>query len=379
MKDVEHIYLDHAATSPMAPQVIEAMTDVMASVFGNPSSIHSFGRQAHQYLETARQQIADYLTVSEEEIIFTSGGTEGDNMAILGTAMARQTEGKHIISTAIEHPAVLNTLRSLEKQGFEVSYLRVNEAGEISLEEFDALLRPDTILVTVMYANNEVGNLLPIKEIGERLREHPAYFHTDAVQAFGSQRIHPEELGIDLLSMSAHKINGPKGVGSLYKKNGVKIARIYQGGEQERKQRPGTENLAGIVGLATAVSLLTDEKKALDSQRYRDYLAQIESRLTEAGINYRINGSQKRVPHVVNFSFPDRNSGSLLMKLDLQGVAVSTGSACTAGNVQPSHVLAAMYGSQGSALRESLRISFGAGNTLEEINYFCDSLIKALA
>ncbi len=246
MNEVKTIYLDHAATTPMHPQVIEAMTAIMQDTFGNPSSIHGFGRHAHEKLETARQIIADSLQAKPHEIIFNSGGTEGDNTAILETAFSRQKEGRHLITTAIEHPAVLNTMKYLETKGFDVTYLPVDEKGNLSIEEVKKALREDTILVSVMYGNNEIGNLMPIKEIGELLADHPAYFHTDAVQAYGNQTIHPEELGIDLLSISAHKINGPKGVGFLYKRDGVNIPALLLGGEQEEKRRAGTENLAGI-------------------------------------------------------------------------------------------------------------------------------------
>lgn len=376
---MENIYLDHAATSPMHPEVITAMTEVMAETFGNPSSVHSFGRKAAGKLELAREVIGKSLGVKYHEIIFNSGGTEGDNTAILSTAFARQNEGRHLITTQIEHPAVLNTMKYLETQGFEVTYLPVDRKGNISLADFEASLRPDTILVSIMYGNNEIGNLMPIKEIGERLREHSAYFHTDAVQAYGNQMIRPHEMGIDLLSISAHKINGPKGVGFLYKSDDIKLLPLLHGGEQEEKRRAGTENLAGIWGLAKAVELLTEEKRAAQRILYDSFTQTILTNLDQAKIDYRVNGDlNNKMPHVLNLQFVGINNDLLLMKLDLRGIAVSTGSACTAGNVDPSHVLEAMYGKNASEVKESVRISFGYGNSLEQVDQFSELLVASL-
>ncbi|WVT91081.1 cysteine desulfurase family protein [Enterococcus durans] len=376
---MEKIYLDHAATTPMHPQVITEMTMIMQETFGNPSSIHGFGRLAHEKLETARQIIADTLQVNDHEIIFNSGGTEGDNTAILETAFSRKAEGKHLITTAIEHPAVLNAMKYLETKGFEVTYLPVNEKGNISLEDFEQALREDTILVSIMYGNNEIGNLMPIKEIGERLREHPAYFHTDAVQAYGNQTIHPKDLGIDLLSVSAHKINGPKGVGFLYKKDGVNIPAMLLGGEQEEKRRAGTENLAGIWGMAKAAELLTVEEREARSEKYAGFQQMILEELEKQGIDVQVNGDlENKLPHVLNLRLPGVVNDLLLMKLDLNGIAISTGSACTAGNIEPSHVLEAMYGKDTPILKESIRISFGYGNTKEDIQKFIQQLVGAI-
>ncbi|AKX86296.1 cysteine desulfurase [Enterococcus durans] len=375
---MEKIYLDHAATTPMHPQVITEMTMIMQETFGNPSSIHGFGRLAHEKLETARQIIADTLQVNDHEIIFNSGGTEGDNTAILETAFSRKAEGKHLITTAIEHPAVLNAMKYLETKGFEVTYLPVDEKGNISLEDFEQALREDTILVSIMYGNNEIGNLMPIKEIGERLREHPAYFHTDAVQAYGNQTIHPKDLGIDLLSVSAHKINGPKGVGFLYKKDGVNIPAMLLGGEQEEKRRAGTENLAGIWGMAKAAELLTVEEREARSEKYAGFQQMILEELEKQGIDVQVNGDlENKLPHVLNLRLPGVVNDLLLMKLDLNGIAISTGSACTAGNIEPSHVLEAMYGKDTPILKESIRISFGYGNTKEDIQKFIQQLVGA--
>ncbi|MFB8508386.1 cysteine desulfurase family protein [Enterococcus durans] len=376
---MKKIYLDHAATTPMHPQVITEMTMIMQETFGNPSSIHGFGRLAHEKLETARQIIADTLQVNDHEIIFNSGGTEGDNTAILETAFSRKAEGKHLITTAIEHPAVLNAMKYLETKGFEVTYLPVDEKGNISLEDFEQALREDTILVSIMYGNNEIGNLMPIKEIGERLREHPAYFHTDAVQAYGNQTIHPKDLGIDLLSVSAHKINGPKGVGFLYKKDGVNIPAMLLGGEQEEKRRAGTENLAGIWGMAKAAELLTVEEREARSEKYAGFQQMILEELEKQGIDVQVNGDlENKLPHVLNLRLPGVVNDLLLMKLDLNGIAISTGSACTAGNIEPSHVLEAMYGKDTPILKESIRISFGYGNTKEDIQKFTQQLVGAI-
>ncbi|MBD9697091.1 cysteine desulfurase [Enterococcus faecium] len=379
MNEVKTIYLDHAATTPMHPQVIEAMTAIMQDTFGNPSSIHGFGRHAHEKLETARQIIADSLQAKPHEIIFNSGGTEGDNTAILETAFSRQKEGRHLITTAIEHPAVLNTMKYLETKGFDVTYLPVDEKGNLSIEEVKKALREDTILVSVMYGNNEIGNLMPIKEIGELLADHPAYFHTDAVQAYGNQTIHPEELGIDLLSISAHKINGPKGVGFLYKRDGVNIPALLLGGEQEEKRRAGTENLAGIWGMAKAVELLSSEEREARNNKYKGFQQLILDTLEANEIPYQVNGDLKnKLPHVLNLRLIGEANDLLLMKLDLNGVAISTGSACTAGNIEPSHVLEAMYGEDTPILKESIRISFGLGNTEDDIQYFLDQLVRAV-
>lgn len=376
---MENIYLDHAATSPMHPEVIATMTEVMAETFGNPSSIHSFGRQAAGQLERAREIIGKSLGVKYHEIIFNSGGTEGDNTVILETAFGRQQEGRHLITTQIEHPAVINTMKYLETQGFEVTYLPVDRKGNISLADFEAALRPDTILVSIMYGNNEIGNLMPIKEIGERLQEHPAYFHTDAVQAYGNQWIRPHELGVDFLSISAHKINGPKGVGFLFKSDQVKLQPLLRGGEQEEKRRAGTENLAGICGMAKAVELLTEDEREKRRKLYDQFTQKILLALDQAGIDYQVNGDlSNKLPHVLNLRFKGIVNDLLLMKLDLQGIAVSTGSACTAGTIDPSHVLEAMYGKNAPEIKESLRVSFGYGNTLEQVGYFTEQLVASI-
>ncbi|MBO0448033.1 cysteine desulfurase [Enterococcus sp. MJM12] len=374
---MKEIYLDHAATTPLHPEVIKAMTEAMP-IFGNPSSVHGFGRKAHEKLEASRQLIAKSLGVKAHEIIFNSGGTEGDNTAIIGTALARQELGRHVITTAIEHPAVLESMHYLEKQGFEVTYLPVDEKGQLAIETLKDALRPETILVSVMAANNETGNLLPIKAIGELLKDHPAIFHTDAVQAFGKTALDPYENNIDLFSISAHKINGPKGVGFLFKKDGVNLPSYLHGGEQEEKRRAGTENLVGIIGMAKAVEILTPEKQLENKAHYAKLAELLLKKLDEAKIAYHINGDvTHKLPHVLNLQLNDVDNNLLLMKLDLQGQAISTGSACTAGNIEPSHVLTAMYGKDSDAIHESIRVSFGFGNTAEDVAYFAEKLIAA--
>ncbi|GCF93525.1 cysteine desulfurase [Enterococcus florum] len=351
----------------------------MTDYFGNPSSIHGFGRKASEKLEEAREVIANSLEVKPHEIIFTSGGTESDNTAIIETARSRQKEGKHLITTAVEHPAVLNTMRYLEKEGFEVTYLPVDPQGHLSLEALKQALRPDTTLVSIMYGNNEIGNLMPIKEIGAMLKEHPAYFHTDAVQAYGNQTIRPHEWGIDLLSTSAHKINGPKGVGFLFKNDAVSLPALLHGGEQEEKRRPGTENLAGIYGMAKAAALLTKEERTARQDAYETFTSYILEELKRKQIEFHVNGDlENKLSHVLNLQFPGITNDLLLMKLDLKGMAISTGSACTAGTIDPSHVLEAMYGKNSPEVKESIRISFGYGNTQAEITRFTETLIQCI-
>lgn len=374
------IYFDHAATAPMHPQVIEEMMQEMKEVFGNPSSVHEFGRIAHQRLENARQIIADALVVKPHEIIFNSGGTEGDNTAIIQTAMSKQAEGRHILTTAIEHPAVMNTMKYLETQGFEVTYLPVDKQGQLSVSAVEKALRPDTILVSVMFVNNEVGTILPIEAIGQLLAKHHAVFHTDAVQAFGIQNIRPHDLGIDLMSVSAHKFNGPKGTGFLFKSDKVRLPPLFHGGEQEEKRRAGTENLPAILGMGKAVSLLTENEKLDRSIAYQIFNEKIIEAFDQAGIDYQINGDfDRKSPHILNLRFPGIRNDLLLMKLDLRGIAVSAGSACTAGTVDPSHVLEAMYGKGSPSAKESIRVSFGLGNTEEDAERFAKNIIEILS
>ncbi len=373
-------YLDHAATTPMRPEVVQTLTEVSTTIFGNPSSVHGYGRRAHEQLEKARLTIAQSIHVKPTEIIFNSGGTEADNTAILMTALARKTQGQHVITTQIEHPAVLNTMKFLEGQGFEVTYLPVDESGQLSVKSVADALREDTILVSVMFANNETGNLLPIQAIGDLLRDHPAVFHTDAVQAYGKVPLDPHAWGIDLLSVSAHKINGPKGIGFLYKDQNLSLPSFLHGGEQEEKRRAGTENLAAICAMAKAIDFLPEKVQAENQSKYANFSHLVQQRLTEAAIDFHINGDlDHKLTHVLNLQFPGVPNDLLLMHLDLAGFAISTGSACTAGNVDPSHVLEAMYGKDATVVKESIRISFGYGNTLADIEAFCQALVTSIA
>ncbi|GIN97983.1 cysteine desulfurase [Siminovitchia terrae] len=360
---MNNIYLDHAATTPLHPQAAEQMTTVMKEIYGNPSSIHASGRQARHLLDLARAKVARTIHAKDNEIVFTSGGTEADNLAIIGTAIANRDKGKHVITSSIEHHAVLHACNFLEKEGFEVTYVQPDENGLIDVGEIEKALRDDTILVTIMFANNEVGAIQPIKKIGTLLKNHQAYFHTDAVQAYGTEEIDVNDLQVDLLSASAHKINGPKGVGFLYIKNGTRIDSLFYGGEQELKRRPGTENLVSIAGFAEAASIsssMLEEKR----QTYKQLKDKFLQTLDNEKIEFTINGSTKgSVPHVLNISFPGTEVESLLVNLDLEGIAASSGSACTAGSVEPSHVLTAMFGSGSERTHNSIRFSFGLGNT----------------
>jgi cysteine desulfurase len=364
---LDRIYLDHAATAPVHPDVIEILTSVMKEQFGNPSSIHSFGRAARQIVDESRAKIAKSVGAKTEEIIFTSGGTESDNLAILGAAHSYKKNGNHIITTVIEHHAVLHSCKSLEKDGFEVTYLPVDENGQISMEEFKKALREDTILVTIMYGNNEVGSVQPIKEIAALLENHQAKFHTDAVQAFGLMDVNVRDLGVDLLSVSAHKINGPKGIGFLYVKQNTMVTPLTFGGEQERKKRAGTENVASIAGFAKAVEIALKERTDKIEQ-FSQFKAGLLKSLQSKGVTFSVNGLlENSLPHVLNLSFPGTDVESMLVNLDMEGVAVSSGSACTAGSIDPSHVLVAMFGQESDRARNSIRFSFGLYNTKEQV------------
>lgn len=361
------IYLDHAATSPIHPEVIQTMLGAITNTYGNPSSIHYAGREARKALDEARHNIAENIHAEEKEIIFTSGGTEGDNLAIIGTALAHKENGKHIITSQIEHHAVLKTCEYLETQGFEVTYLPVNAHGTVSAESVKNALRPDTILVSIMYGNNEIGTIQPIIEISEVLRDHQAIFHTDAVQAYGLLNINVTELGVDLLTTSSHKINGPRGVGFLYVKNGTRLVYQMHGGEQERKRRAGTENLAGICGFSAASSIMNNERE-LKKEEYLSFKKRMAEIWRSADIDFEVNGLEAHtLPHVFSVRFKGVSIEQLLMNLDMEGIAVSSGSACTAGTVDPSHVLVALFGESHPAIQETVRISFGLGNHLEEV------------
>jgi cysteine desulfurase len=373
---LERIYMDHAATTPMHPSVIEQITRTMTDHFGNPSSIHSYGRDARKLVDEARIGIAQSIGAQETEIIFTSGGTEADNYAIFGIAEANREKGKHIITTVIEHHAVLRACQQLEKKGFDVTYLPVDETGVISLENFKQSLRDDTILVTIMYGNNEVGAIQPIAQIGELLDEHQAIFHTDAVQAYGLENIIVTELKVDLLSVSAHKLNGPKGMGFLYARSGVKFSPRLFGGEQERKRRAGTENVPSVTGFLEAVKIAQVEKE-VRREKYSQLKEMLITTLKTKQIEFEINGNlETSLPHVLNLSFPGTQVEAMLVNLDLAGIAVSSGSACTAGTIDPSHVLVAMFGEKSDKLKNSIRFSFGYTNTVEQIKKTGEEIAK---
>ncbi|MFU8647493.1 cysteine desulfurase family protein [Lysinibacillus sp. RSDA_15] len=377
-----YIYLDHAATSPMNGQVIEAMTTAMQQVFGNASSIHGAGREARKYLDDARDILAKSIGAQAGEIIFTSGGTEADNTAILGTVYARAKEGKHIITTQVEHHAVLHTCEKLERDGFDVTYLPVDKTGRVAVEDVQKALRDDTILVTIMYGNNEVGTIQPIAEIGELLQGHQATFHTDAVQAYGLEQIDVGQLKVDLLSVSAHKINGPKGIGFLFQKAGTPLANYALGGAQEKKRRAGTENIPAIIGFATAVQVanqLREEKRSL----YNHFKQIMLDIFSQENLAFHINGNEEQsLPHVLNISFEGMEVESFLVNLDMAGICVSSGSACTAGSIDPSHVLVAMFGQGTEELRNSIRFSFGQDLTEKDIRDAAEKtaqIVKRLA
>lgn len=373
---MERIYVDHAATTPMHPAVIDKMIKTMENQFGNPSSIHSYGRDARKIIDEARSGIAKSIGAKETDIIFTSGGTEADNFAIFGVAEAYKDKGNHIITTTIEHHAVLHACQELEKKGFEVTYLPVDNTGMISLDDLGRALRDDTILVTIMFGNNEVGTVQPIAEIGKLLSTHQAIFHTDAVQAYGLEKINVNDLKIDLLSATAHKINGPKGIGFLYAHPSVKVSPRLFGGEQERKRRAGTENVPAIAGFLEAVKTIQDDREGKREQ-YKTYKNLVLTALKESNTDFYVNGSlDHSLPHVLNISFPGTNVEAMLVNLDLAGIAASSGSACTAGTIDPSHVLVAMFGKGSDKLTNSIRFSFGLGNSEDQIKKVGEEMAK---
>jgi cysteine desulfurase len=374
----EQIYLDHAATTCAREEVTDAMLDCMKASFGNPSSLHAYGRAARQAMEDARETIASAFRARPEEIYFTSGGTESDNWAIKGIATINKAKGTHIITSKIEHPAVLNSCRELEKDGFEVTYLDADSEGFADTEQLKKALRKDTILVSVMAANNEIGTLQPVREIGNIVKQNSdAVFHTDAVQAAGAIDIALDTLPVDLMSFSAHKFYGPKGTGALYIRKGTRICPLHDGGEQERMKRAGTENVPGIVGMAKALELAVLEmpqesarQAALRDRLIKRVLSEIE--------NVRLNGHrERRLPNNANFSFDFIEGESLLMKLDAQWIAVSTGSACSSASLEPSHVLLAI-GLKAETAHGSCRLTTGRGTTDEDIDDTVEALKKAV-
>lgn len=367
------IYLDNAATTRTAPEVVEAMLPYFSDCFGNPSSIYGPGSKAKKAVNEARHTIAESLGVKPEEIYFTAGGSEADNWALKATAEGYEHKGKHIITSKIEHHAVLHTCKYLEKRGFEITYLDVDTEGKVSPKAVEEAIRPDTILISIMFANNEIGTIEPVKEIGGIAKKHGVLFHTDAVQAYGQLPIKAEALGIDMLSASAHKLNGPKGIGFLYIRNGLKLRSLIHGGAQERSRRAGTENVPAIVGFGAAVERaqrLMEEKQTKESM-LRDYL--IERIETE--VPYcRLNGHRKdRLPNNVNFSFSFIEGESLLIMLDMKEICASSGSACTSGSLDPSHVLLAI-GLKHEEAHGSLRLTLSEENTKEELDTVVDAV-----
>lgn len=374
---MKHIYLDHASTTPVRPDVVEAMTPYLTEHFGNPSSIYPLGQEASDAVAAARETLAGIIGATPREIFFTSGGTESDNWALKGFARANAAKGRHIITSAIEHHAVLHTCEALEREGFEVTYLPVDEHGLVSVEEFKAAMRPDTILASIMFANNEIGTIEPIGALAAIAHEHGVSFHTDAVQAFGHEPIDVNELGIDMLSASAHKLYGPKGVGMLYVRKGIKLENLIDGGQQERGKRATTENVAGIVGFARAAELACaemvpehDRQLALRDHAIRRILAEIP--------HAKLNGSWKeRLANNVNFSFEFIEGEGMLLQLAARGICVSSGSACTSGSLDPSHVLLAI-GLPHEIAHGSLRMTIGRNTTLEDVDFAVDSLKTTL-
>ncbi len=373
MKD--RIYLDNAATTPLDPAVLQAMMPYLTELYGNPSSIHGTGQESQRALDRARKQTAAALGVRPQEIYFTSGGTESDNWAIRGAAFANREKGRHLITSAAEHHAVLHTFRWLEKQGFETTCLPVDRLGRVDPEEVRRAIRKDTILISVMAANNEIGTLQPVEEIGRIAREAGILFHTDAVQAVGAVPVDPEAWHADLLSLSAHKFHGPKGAGALYVRLGTRIEPLLFGGAQERGLRGGTENVAGIVGLGEAVEIAAAKlpERSEKVRALRDWLIRgVLERIPGAVLN---GDPRNRLPGNVHFSFPGLDGEALLLRLDLMGIACSGGSACTSGSPEPSHVLTAI--GQGADLaRSGLRITLGDRNTEEEIRETLDALVR---
>lgn len=374
---MRQIYLDHASTTPVRPEVVEAMAPYFTEHFGNPSSIYPLGQEASDAVAAARESLASLIGATPREIFFTSGGTESDNWALKGFARANATKGRHLITSAIEHHAVLHTCEALVREGFEVTYLPVDEHGLVSVEDFKAAIRPDTILASIMFANNEIGTIEPIRELAAVAHEASVVFHTDAVQAFGHEPIDVNELGIDMLSASSHKIYGPKGVGLLYVRRGVKLQNLLDGGQQERGRRGSTENVPGIVGFARAAELAAEEiaperdrQLALRDHAIRRILEEIPSA--------KLNGSwESRLANNVNFSFEFIEGEGMLLQLAARGICVSSGSACTSGSLDPSHVLLAI-GLPHEIAHGSLRMTLGRDTTREDVDFAVDSLKATL-
>ncbi|WP_066505063.1 cysteine desulfurase NifS [Abyssisolibacter fermentans] len=371
---MKSVYMDNSATTPVKKEVLDAMIPFYTTKYGNPSSIYSLGRESKKVIDEARDKIAKIFGAKANEIFFTAGGSEADNWAIKGVAFANKNKGNHIITTKIEHHAVLHTCDYLEKQGFEITYLDVDEYGMVDLEQLKNSITDKTILISIMFANNEIGTIQPIEEIGKIAKENNIYFHTDAVQAIGNVKIDVNELNIDMMSLSGHKFYGPKGIGLLYIRNGVKIDNHIHGGAQERKKRAGTENVASIVGLARALEMAYDNLDEHNSKLTKLRTKFIDDIMKNIK-HVRLNGHpDKRLPGNVNVSIEFVEGESLLLSLDLEGIAASSGSACTSGSLDPSHVLLAI-GLPHEIAHGSLRFSLGDFNTEEEIDYVIDKLV----
>lgn len=366
-------YFDNAATTRINEEVLKEMFPYLTKEYGNASSMYSIGRQSRRAIENARKQVAQLLNCKPQEIYFTSCGTESDNTALKGVALKNKEKGNHIIISKIEHPAILHTCQNLEKQGFEVTYLNVDEEGTIDLEQLNNSIKPSTILISIMFANNEIGTIEPIEQISYIAKKHNIIFHTDAVQACGNVPIDVQKMGIDMLSLSGHKINAPKGIGALYVKEGIEFETYMDGGHQEHSKRAGTENVAEIVGLGKACEMAKNnmEKHMKYLQNLRDYyISQVEEKIPDV----KLNGSRKnRLPGNSNFSFKDIRGDELLLKLDEKGICASSGSACSTGSLEPSHVLTAI-GLPQNLLDGTLRVTFGEDNTIEDVDYLVENL-----
>ena len=375
---MKEIYLDNASTTKIDDEVLKSMIPYLKEEYGNASAIYSLGRRSRKKIEESRETIAHILNCNSDEIYFTSGGSESDNTAIKGIARANKSKGNHIITSKIEHPAVLNTCKSLEKEGFEITYVDVLENGIIDLDKLKNSIKENTILISIMYANNEIGTIQPISEIGKLAKEHNIYFHTDAVQAVGSEIIDVKKMNIDSLSLSGHKFYGPKGIGALYVKKGVKFNKYIDGGHQEKNKRAGTENVSAIVGMAKALEIAYDNleehnKKIRDLRNY--YINQVKEKIPYIKINGDL---EKRLPGNSNISFRFIEGESLLLNLDLKGICASSGSACTSGSLDPSHVLLAI-GLPHEIAHGSLRVTIGKYNNKEEIDYLIENLVEIVS
>ncbi len=366
-------YMDHSATSPVNPEVLKEMLPYFTESFGNASTLYALGREARTAMEKAREQVASLIGAQPEEVYFTSGGTESDNIAIKGTASKLKNKGNHIITSDIEHPAVEETCKYLEKNGYQVTYLPVGEEGIVKVSDVEAAITPETILITVMHANNEIGTIQPIKEIGALAREKGIYFHTDAVQSVGKIPVNVGDMNVDMLSISAHKLYGPKGIGALYIRKGVRIDPLLHGGGHERGMRPGTENIPGIVGLGKACQIAED-----NLEKNMEYVSSLRDRLIQGVLgkieqSYLNGHPTKRLPNNANFRFSSIEGESLVLQLDAKGINASTGSACSSKKLEPSHVLMAI-GLKEVDAHGSLRISLGTENTPQDIDYTIDAI-----